>query len=87
MALLRIEAGALSFERTATNTKADRVVTQCALAWGYSGSPSDKAAVLAFFGSALVSRIEEAALAEEERRSTATALAASAADRPSWESA
>lgn len=86
MALLRIEAGALSYEKVATNTKADRVVTDCALAWGYAGDPANKSAVLAFFGDALVSRLQDIAAAEEDRQSTSNALAGNLSDRPTWSS-
>ena len=84
MAVLRIEAGAFSNERSATNAKADRIVTGCALAWGYTGDPGDKTALLEFFMDALVKRLQEIASAEEDRRATASALSGTAADRPSW---
>lgn len=85
MALLRIEAATLSFEKSATNAKADRIVTACALAWGYTGDAGDKAAVLAFFGAALIRRLQEIAAAEENRSATATALATNAGNLPAWE--
>lgn len=84
MALLRIEAGALASERSATNAKADRIVTACALAWGYTGDTGNKAALLEFFMDAMVQRLQEIAHAEENRSATATALAGTAGDRPSW---
>lgn len=84
MALLRIEAGALSSEKSATNVKADRIVTGCALAWGYTGATSDKQVMLDFFMGALVKRLQEIAHAEENRSATSTALAGTAGDLPSW---
>lgn len=84
MAVLRVEAGALTYEKGATNTKADRIITGCALAWGYTGDTGDKGALLKFFGDSLLRRLQEIASAQEDRRATMTALSTNAADRPSW---
>lgn len=84
MARIRIDVGPLSFERQADNTKAGRVIKACALAWGYDGDPADNQAVLDYFGSGLLRRIQEIAGSEEDRKATASALADNAADRPSW---
>lgn len=86
MARLLIEAGSLTFERTASNAKADRLITACALHFGYTGSTADKAAVLAYFGQALVRRMEEIASAEVERQATSAASATAKSDLPQWSS-
>lgn len=86
MALIRIEAGALSFQRDATNSSADRIVTACARAWGYQGSVADKASVLDFFGQSLIQRLQEIAGAEEVRAATRSAHDTTAASAPTWSS-
>lgn len=84
MATLSITAGALSYSKDASNAKADRVITACALHFGYQGDSENKAAVLAFFGDALVKRIESIAAAEEERSAASSAVASAATNRPAW---
>lgn len=87
MARLLIEDSGrtITFERSSSDAKANRVLTQAALNLGYPGDPQDKQAVLDHVGAALVSFLVKNARSNEEAEAVDGAIGGVGADPPVWE--
>ena len=82
MATINITAGAFSWEKSASNVKADRVFTSAAVALGYRGDVHDKQAVLEHVGQSIVDFLVQNAYSGEVNVRIQAAVADVDSDSP-----